>query len=151
MGMVIKSYRLFIFVIVTVIHTPALAGDLNALYHHDYDGFWKHWNEVKSESVSCIDEHKTKLFLSDAISMLGNSEVTEANASVVERIALNNPKCLLTAMNQMEIEKQEGFIKSFLFRPLYNDAESIERSLSRVWEADNYKDSKNLFMKLKGI
>jgi len=119
MGMVIKTYKLFTLGIIMMLSASASAGDLNALYHQDYDGFWELWKKTKSEAVECIDERKTKLFLSNAISMLGNSEVTEANASVIEGIALKNPKCLLTTMNQMESTKQNKLFENFLFSPLY--------------------------------
>ena len=150
MGMVIKRYKLFILSIIMMLSTSAYAGDLNTFYQQDYDGFWKYWNESKSEAVACDSERKTKLFFSDALITLGNSEVTEANARVIETVALNNPKCLLNAMNTMNTEAKQKFLRYFLVHPLFGDAENIERALSNVWNSDNHRESRQLFMKLKG-
>ena len=133
-----------------VLSTSASAGDLNTFYHQDYDGFWKLWNKSKSEAVACIDERKTELFFDDALVMLDNSEVAEANAQVIEGIALNNPKCLLNTMNTMNTEIKQKFFRHFLVHPLFSDAESIESALSKVWSSDNFRESRQLFMKLKG-
>ena len=111
-----KNYRPTILAIccMLLLSTSAICGDLNAFYSMDYDGFWKHWNKVKNDAVSCTDPQKTSTFFSNAIETLGNAEVSEANAEVIEELALKSPECLLQGLSGQLVENQFKFIKYFL-------------------------------------
>ena len=130
--------------------TVTFGGDLNAFYMDDYDGFWKHWNKIRNEAVSCTDRQKTSIFFSNALETLGNAEVSESNSKEIEKIAIERPECLLQGLSGLIPENQNKFISYFLINPIYNNAVLIEKSLLQVWKKAEYMDLKSAYYRIKG-
>ena len=58
------------------------------LYQSNYEQYWTQWNVTLKAFEKCNEPH---VFLSSAVKMLKNAEVTEANAQAIEKMALSNP------------------------------------------------------------
>ena len=129
--------------------TIAICGDLNAFYSMDYDGFWKHWNKVKNDAISCTDPQKTSVFFSNALETLGNAEVSEANAEVIENLAVTAPECFLKGLHRQIKKNQEKFIKAFLIHPIYSTDSKIEKSLNNIWNNEKFRDLKTTYYRLQ--
>ena len=127
----------------------AIGRDLNQFYATDYDAFWKYWNMMKSEATSCNELPVTSLFFSNAVDTLKTSEITEANAEVIEKLALGNPECLLKALGRQTLDKQKAFIQNFLIHSTYHETSEIENSLNTVWDTQTYLEIKTIYYKLK--
>ena len=138
-----------ILVLVVFGQTGPFAGDLNAFYSSDYEGFWKHWNQTRQQAISCSSTRNTAMFLSNALIMLGNAEVSEANAEVIENLAIANPECLLNGIDALQDSRKELLIKSFLVTPIYKDSSSIEKALDRVWQKGNYTNLRAIFRRAR--
>ena len=146
------SMKMHIFpVIVFVLFLPATslvcAADLNQLYHSDYDAFWKQWREAEAKAMSCTDHDATAKFLSNAITTLGNTEVSEANAESIEKLSLNDPACLLESIQRLQAEEQNKIVGFFIVTPLFHDEEEIRKALEKHW--NKYRNIKELYYRLK--
>lgn len=123
--------------------------DLNQLYASDYKAFWKQWNESKEKALNCKDHAAMPKFLSNALIMLQNAEVSEANAEVIETTCLNNPTCLLESLLKMKNEEQDKTLKFFIVDPIYHDADEIRKSLEKHWNLQKYRTIKERYQKIQ--
>ena len=127
--------------------SPMYAVDLNRLYESDYDSFWTKWRDAEKKAMSCTDYDMTARFLSNAILMLGNAEVSEANAKSVERLSLEKPRCLLESIQKLSAEDQIKFVKFFILTPLFHDGKEIIEVLEKHW--NKYENIRELYWRLK--
>lgn len=125
------------------------SADLNQLYASDYEGFWKQWNKSKEKALTCKDYPATSKFLSNAVMMLGNAEVSEANAEVIETMCLDKPTCLLESLLKMKTEEQDKIFKFFILAPIYYDAAEIRKSLEKHWNLQKYRTIKERYQKMQ--
>ena len=125
------------------------SADLNQLYATDYKVFWKQWNELKEKALSCKDHAAMSKFLSNALIMLRNAEVSEANAEVIEATCLNKPICLLESLLRMKTEEQDEILKFFIAAPIYHDPQEIRKSLEKHWNLQKYRTIKERYQKCK--
>lgn len=146
-----KNYKAIIlaFILLLSLANITICGDLNTFYATDYDGFWEHWNKVKDDAISCTDPRKMSTFFSNALETLGNAEVTEANARVIENLAVIAPECFLTGLHRQTKKNQEQFIKTFLIHPLYLTNSKIENSLNTIWNDKKFRDLKIIYDRVK--
>jgi hypothetical protein len=142
--------KLIIVLIVILCGTvPCYSLDLNALYHSDYKKFWSRWDAQKHAALSCKDTKATRGFLSEAVETLGNVEVSEANAEVIEGLCLNNPKCFLNALALLSETKQRSVLSVFIAGAINNDPKTIETSLSKYWKGSKYQNIRKIYYSLE--
>jgi hypothetical protein len=127
----------------------AHASDLDQLYASDYETFWKQWSKSKEKALTCKDHATMPKFLSDAIIMLRNAEVSEANAKVIEKLCLEKPKCLLETLIKMKTEEQDKLVRFFITSPIFHEAAEIKASLERYWNLPRYQKIRDLYSKMK--
>lgn len=123
----------------------AVCEDLNALYSEDYDAFWKRWHRVRKGAVLCINPKRTSSFLADTVEMLGNAEVSEANSEAVEQLAIENPACLLAALEHGSQEGRSQIVRWCLVRPSFTSPTRIEESLNGVWNEGRFSSSRAIY------
>lgn len=141
-GLLILIFSLFVF-------CPFVSNsaDLNQLYASDSKAFWVQWNKSKDKAISCKDYNAMSRFLSDAIITLGNAEVSEANAQIIEQLCMNNPKCVLEALLRLRPEQQNEIIRFFVSVPIFHGAAEIKVSLGKFWNEPIYRPIKEMFLK----
>ena len=139
-----------IFIILTILLSAHVsAGDFAQFYYNDYDGFWKQWNKGKDAAITCLNENDTGAYLSGTISTLRIVEVTEANADVIEKLALSDPRCLLNGLNTQTDANASLIIKTFLVHTLFQSPNAIEASISKVWNVEKYSRLRDIYAKIK--
>lgn len=125
------------------------AEDLNALYQRNYEAFFSRWNAQAGLATACTEIDATARFLTDATEMLGNSEVTEANAAVIEKLCLDRPACLLQAIYSLSPRDQERILRSFMASPLYHEPSELEDALRPLWQNGKYRSLHDHFRRIK--
>lgn len=123
--------------------------DLRALYHANYEAFGAVWEKTYQAAVQCTSAQKMKRYLSNAVQMLGNSEVTETSAEEIEQLALSKPSCLLAGIQLLPQSEREKLITFFLINPLYHEPQEIEAPLQQVWAKGQYPGLKKQFLKVR--
>ncbi len=114
------------------------AVDLNELYATDYHAFWTRWHKAEKAASQCNDYEATAKFISDALTILGNAEVTEANDKTIENMTIKNAKCLLEALLRLKSAERNKAIYKFLWNPIFHEQSEIQESLKKVWNAKKY-------------
>jgi len=112
--------------------TACFAEDLPTLYERDYESFFNRWTLSSERAAQCTDIAETARFLDDALYMLGNAEVTEANAEFIETLAVEQPRCFLDALAALPRARQRQMM-GFLVLPLFADADGLAAALSPYW------------------
>jgi len=123
------------------------AGDLNDLYAKDYGAFFKQWEHKKQQAITCKSAKDTALFLTDALTMKGNAEVSEANAEVIENLILTNPTCFLDGLHSLSLKKRDRILSDFVVVPTFKTKLEIEKALDKSWGTGNYQEEKQAFKK----
>jgi hypothetical protein len=147
-----KRHAINLIILIAVVlcgTVPSYCLDLNALYHSDYKKFWSRWNAYKNAATSCTDLKATGGFLSEAVETIGNVEVSEANAEVIENLCLKNPKCFLNAIVLLSDANQRKVLSQFVAGAIYNDSKKMETSLSKYWNENKYHKTKKIYYSLK--
>lgn len=125
------------------------AEDLNSLYRDNYEAFFSRWKAQAKLATNCTDTAATARFLADAVEMLGNSEVTEENAEVIEELCIDQPACLLKALDSLPPSQQERVIRFYLVSPLFRDEVEIADSLRPHWGRGKYRRLYDRYSKIK--
>jgi hypothetical protein len=147
-----KSYSFKMLIILTLLVMYPFIGhstDLKQLHASDYEAFWKQWNKSKEKALTCKDQPATSEFLSNAVIMLGNAEVEEANAEVIEELCLEKPRCILEALIRMKKDEQDKLLRFFITSPIFHKAGEIKASLEKHWSQPKYQKIRNLYVKME--
>ena len=135
--------------ITLLLSSAAFAGDFAHFYESDHDGFWKQWTIIKDAAITCTDEKETGKYLSSTVTTLRIVEVSEANAEIIENLALEDPRCLLNGLAKLTDENAFIIIKKYLVSTLFKSPNEIEASLSKVWNEDKYSRLRENYAKAK--
>jgi len=138
----LKSKLFALFVLIPLI---AHAGISNQLYLNNYEQFWVQWGEMKTASSDCTDSRKMAEFVSMAVEMLGNAEVTESNSKALEELLVANPSCILSGMDILPIATLEKAVGSFLVNPLFLSSGEVEKLLRNTLEVYNFSKVKRVY------
>jgi hypothetical protein len=122
--------------------------DLNRLYHEDHTAFFERWETQARLAATCAQLDSTSRFLREAVEMLGNSEVTEANAELIERLCVERPDCFLRALYSLPSGDQDRLLAFFIVTPLYRERSEIEDALRPYWEEGKYRGLYERFTRL---
>lgn len=122
----------------------------NELYNEDYEKFWRQWQKAKASAMECSDPEKMAEFISRAIEISVNSEVTQANSKVLEGKLLSNPSCVLDGFSRLPNKEMSQAIEVFLVNPVFTTAEKIEEILCRAWDVGDYTNIKYAYDRLSG-
>ncbi|MDH5408393.1 MAG: hypothetical protein OEY00_07260 [Gammaproteobacteria bacterium] len=125
------------------------ANEYSDSYSTDIKKFWEVWKQEKKIFTSCQTPEKSKRFLVNTLEISGNTEVSEANHEVIEKVILKNPTCLLDTVITLPIESQMKLTNLFFVRPLYHNINDIESSLNKAWNKKKYRHIKSEFIRLK--
>ncbi|MEQ1514835.1 MAG: hypothetical protein ABL934_19440 [Lysobacteraceae bacterium] len=91
--------------------------------------YWNEWHKKTKNVSTCSSIKGVTAFLKSAISNLGNAERTEANAEVIENLAIENPDCFNTSLSGLSKTDCRKILEFFIEAPVYNDAELIKTKL----------------------
>lgn len=118
--------------------TACIAEDLRSLYARDYMAFFGRWTFQAERAALCNDALATAQFLEDAVEMLGNAEVTEANAEFIEKLVAEQPLCLLDGFAVLPPARQRAALR-FLVLPLFESESVLSSALAPHWTAGRHR------------
>lgn len=145
--MKLNSLSIVVFALLMAASSMAYPADQGQLNQPQYDAFWRQWHETEKKALSCTDNVVTAKFLSNAITTLGNAEVTEANAESIEKLCLGEPICFLESIQKLQAEEQAKIIRFFLLTPIFHNEEEIRKSLAKHW--NKFESIRELYQRLK--
>jgi hypothetical protein len=80
----------------------------------------------------CTSPKRLSNMMIKALGSVDNYSVKANNAGFFEEIMLNNPSCVVVALNQMPVKKCEQFEEHFIRETFFVPRDQIKESLSRV-------------------
>jgi hypothetical protein len=133
-----KSVNLKVVLLLIVMPLISHGSGGNDLYSQDYEEFWKYWGQLKSTALQCSYPNEMAKFLTLAVEMLGNAEVTEANAEEVENQLLLNASCVLNGLSILPDENMNKAVGVFLANPTFIESATLKDALYKAWVGNVY-------------
>ena len=115
------------------------------LYQENYDKFWEEWKASQQLLVACKASINTSAFIVNALSYSGNAEVFEANAKEIEKLAINNPACLVNGLAELTEVQLTRFYNLFIKRAIFHNSNEIIASIKKNGEISKFPNVQELF------
>jgi hypothetical protein len=123
----------------------SISANATNLYQKNYDKFWGKWWASQKLLISCKSPKNTTAFIINALSYLGNSEVTEANAEEIEKLAIKKPACLVEGLSKLNNVQLKKFNEYFIKQAIFYKPNKIISSIKKDGKLNKFPNVQKLF------
>ncbi len=123
-----------------------LKNNFDELYSNNYSLFWNIVHSAAKKAESCHTLSETVNFL-DLVQFRHNADFAEFFSDTIERLCINNPKCLFDALINLQEEFRIKVLEA-LSRPLFVNEAEIEEVFMKYKNNPKYEDIINRFFSI---
>ncbi|OGP66416.1 MAG: hypothetical protein A2W27_02870 [Deltaproteobacteria bacterium RBG_16_44_11] len=114
-----------------------LKNNFNKLYQNDYKQFWQILAEAEKNAVNCQSTSDTVAFLKLIEIDSTGVEFIEYFSEVIEKLCIENPKCFLDALSNLDSSAITRIVKR-LKTPLFLDSKDIDAVFNKNKSVKKY-------------